>query len=482
MLRTLRSRLILSHLLPLLVIVPLMGIALIYSVESQILLPDLLQELDGQARLVVQATGREPAIWTDASRAQDFVMRISPNVAARLMLLDANGRLLASSDAADQGRLGQRLAHPALASVLAGQGYANANYSMELRGEIADVWVPVADIDQHLVGVVRLSYELPGYGRFLQLRYLVLGVLAVGVLLGVAVGGGLALNLERLLRGVTHAIDQMANGDPLRQLPEQGFQEINLLIRAFNTLVARTHALEAARQHLLANLVHELGRPLGAMLSATQALQDGAVNDPALQAEFLDGIKEGLFRLRRLLDDLLRLYESVIGPLDLSRRPVCVSDWLSTTLSLWRAAARAKALHWQAVIPPDLPELQLDPDRMAQAVGNLLNNAIQYTASGGSVDVTAGTTPEALWIQVTDTGSGITPESLPRIFEPFYRGQAGRRFPQGMGLGLSIAHDIVAAHGGRIDVKSAPGHGSEFTVWLPGRASPNGHEPPAASA
>jgi two-component system, OmpR family, sensor histidine kinase BaeS len=467
MLRTLRSRLILSQLLPLMVIVPLMGIALIYGAETQILLPDLLQELDGQARLIVEVAGREPALWTNPQQAQDFVRRISPNVPARLMLLDMQGRLLASSEPADQARLGQKLVHPALDSALAGQGYAAEDYSAQLEGEVADVWVPVAEAHQHLVGVVRLSYRLPAYGRFLQLRYLVLGVLTMGIVLGVAVGSGLALNLERPLRQTAQAIDKMAGGEQLRLLPEDGFQELASLIRAFNMLVDRIRLLEATRQHLLANLVHELGRPLGAMLSATQALQDGAINDPVLRDEFIVGIQDGLLHLRHLLDDLLRLYESALGPLKLNRQTVSVGDWLPSTLVLWRAAALAKPLRWQTAIPAELPRLQLDPDRLAQAIGNLLSNAIKYTPSEGEVVVTAGVAAGAVWIRVTDTGPGIDPETLPHIFEPFYRGPAARRFPQGMGLGLSIAHDIVSAHGGWIEVESPPGQGSEFTLWLP---------------
>ena len=471
MFRSLRSRSILSHLLPLLVVVPLMGIALIYGMETRILLPDLLNELAGQALLVVQATAREPNLWTDSARAQEFVKRISPNVAGRLMLLDVGGRLLASSDATDQSRLGQVLEYPNLGYVLGGQGSVGTDYSTESHSEIADVLVPVADVNHHLVGVVRLSYPVPGAGSLLESRYLVLGILTVGVLLGVAVGGGLALNLERPLRQAADAIDQMAHGSALDTLPERGFSEINMLIRSFNLLVERTRSLETARRQLLANLVHELGRPLGAMLSATQALQDGAVNEPPLRAEFLNGIQDGLLGLRHLLNDLQGLYESANGPITLNRQTVSTGEWLASALTLWRAAAITKSLRWETAIPAELPQMTFDPDRMAQALGNLLNNAIQYTPTGGMVKVTAASTPDAICIQVADTGLGIAPESLSRIFEPLYRGQAHRRFPRGMGLGLSIARDIVSAHGGRIDVTSVLGHGSEFTLWLPLRNS-----------
>ena len=110
---------------------------------------------------------------------------------------------------------------------------------------------------------------------------------------------------------------------------------------------------------------------------------------------------------------------------------------------------------------------------MAQAVGNLVSNAIKYTPPQGSVTVSAGSQEGEVWLRVSDTGPGIAAEEQARIFAPFYRGPVSGRFPQGMGLGLSIARDLVTAHGGRLTVESAPGAGSQFTIWLPVQTPPN---------
>jgi signal transduction histidine kinase len=104
---------------------------------------------------------------------------------------------------------------------------------------------------------------------------------------------------------------------------------------------------------------------------------------------------------------------------------------------------------------------------LAQVIGNLLSNAVKYTPEGSRVSVTAGRQGDDVWIQVSDTGIGIAPEEQAHIFTPFYRGSANARFDDGMGLGLSIAQDLVAAHGGRLTVMSQPGAGSQFTIWLP---------------
>jgi signal transduction histidine kinase len=240
-----------------------------------------------------------------------------------------------------------------------------------------------------------------------------------------------------------------------------------LLLQAFNTLVERLRTLEQNRRQLLANLVHEIGRPLGALHSAVQALMGGADEDTSLRQELLAGMDEELGRLRHLLDDLARLHDQVLGTLELHRQPVALGDWLPRLLAPRGAAARDKGLHWEVVIPADLPTLEIDRDRLGQAVGNLVSNATKYTPPKGTVSISAGVENGQVWIRVSDTGPGIAPKEQVHIFTPFYRGRSARRFPQGMGVGLSIARNLAIAHGGRIEVKSAPGQGSDFTLWIP---------------
>jgi len=173
-------------------------------------------------------------------------------------------------------------------------------------------------------------------------------------------------------------------------------------------------------------------------------------------------------RLRRLLDNLAGLHGQLLGALELNRRPTPLPDWLRHIAAPWRAAAREKGIVWQAEIPDTLPTLLIDADRMAQAVGNLLSNGVKYTAPGGTVQLTAAMQDdECVIIQVRDTGPGISPAEQAHIFTPFYRSNADTRFPQGMGLGLTIAQEIAVAHGGRLAVVSRRDVGSTFTLYLP---------------
>ncbi len=475
MLSTLRRRLILSHVLPLLLIMPLIGIALIYVLETHILLPDLSQELAGDAWLVAGILGDRPGIWQDPTQAQAILARVSARSATRMMLLDASGRLLASSDPADDERLGQRLDLPILNRALSGELSAHTIYSQQLQAEVVDVFAPVVGPDQQMMGIVRLSHPLLNVRDWVMpLRYFILAVLVVGLLLGAAVGSVLVVGLEQPLRYITRAIYQVASDQRLTPLPEAGPEELRLLAHAVNILAARRREVEKASRQLLANLVHELGRPLGAFHSALQALQNGAVEDIEMRQELLAGMAAEVGRLQRLLEDMAQLHQRVAGKLDLARRPIPLNPWLSQVLSPWREAARGKGLQWEVAVPTDLPTLEVDPDRLGQVLGNLLSNAIKYTPSGGAVSVSSGMRDSTLWIRVSDTGRGIPPEDQERIFTPFYRVHQMDDPNHGTGLGLSIARDLVVAHDGRLEVESVPDQGSHFILWLPVTATGQG--------
>ncbi len=467
--RTLRSRLVLSHTLPMLVLVPLVGVVLIYALETRVLLANASQELTEQAYLVAELASVQDSLWDDSVQAQRFVTHLTPNVATRAMLLDAKGLLVASSDPDDAERLGQVLLVAGMEKVRVLEASVHTEYSRNMSAEVIDVLVPItAGPEQRLVGAVRLTHQLAGlYERFLRLRYVILGVLVAALLIGAVVGWLLALGLANNLTGLTESVHGLTTETQPELLPEKGPEEMRRLLHAFNTLVERLRSAEETRRRLLTNLVHELSRPLGAMLSAVQALLSGGDEDPAFRRELLEGMQSEVRRLQRLLSDLVQLRDRLSDQLILNRRSTALSEWLPQTLSPWREAAQEKGLEWQIALPPDLPTVEVDPDRLGQALGNLLSNAVRYTPTGGTVSVDAGRDEDEIWIRVSDSGVGIAPEEQEHVFEPFYRAQAGRRFPQGMGLGLTIAYDIVQAHGGRLEMESTPGQGSRFTIWLP---------------
>jgi two-component system sensor histidine kinase BaeS len=334
--------------------------------------------------------------------------------------------------------------------------------------DVIDVLAPVLDPSSTVIGVVRVTYHITNVAEVLsQTRLVILVVLLAALVSGVLLGLLLAINLEKPIKKVTSAIYDLAQGGQREPVVEEGPLEIRAQIRAINYLVGRLSSLEQSRRQLLANLVHELGRPLGALLSAIQALSKGAAHDPKLLNDLTTGMEEEVTKLQHVLDDLAHLHDQVLGTLELNLQPVALSEWLPRVLLPLQQAAREKHLDWQVEIPEGLPTLGLDPVRMGQVVGNLASNAIKYTQPGGSVTITAGTQDNQAWICFADSGVGIVQEEQEKVFQPFFRGTQGRRIKQGMGLGLTIARDLVAAHGGHIDLESKPGEGSRFTVWLP---------------
>jgi two-component system sensor histidine kinase BaeS len=467
MLRSLRSRLILSHTLPLLISTPLVGIILTYFVETQVMLPSMTSSLTNSAVLTAKLLANQPATLKSAAAAAAFVEEVTPLLSARLMLLDAHGRLIASSNTEDSPRLGIPFTDPWLEQALNGKFASRIIYSNSPGTDAIQVWMPVLNSKGEVVAVLNLSRQLENVlGDFLRLRLIIALALLAGLLLGVTMGWRLAVSLELPLGRLTSDVNLLASGAILKRLPESGPDEIRSLSRSVNLLSTRLQDMEQSRRHLLANLVHEVGRPLGAIRSAVHALISGADQQPELRLQLLEGIALQTQGLERLLDDLTRLHDQALGALEMRRVPTNLSGWLQKALVPWQAAAKAKGLEW-AVYDPGLPRLDVDPDRLTQALGNLLSNAIKFTPQGGRVEVRARAASGQVCLEVQDSGPGLDDQERERIFTPFFRGSQGQRFPRGMGLGLSIAREIIAAHGGELKVQSAGAAGTCFALCLP---------------
>lgn len=465
--KSLRNRLIINTLIPLLVIIPVSGILITYLLETQVFLGNLTNELTRQAVLVADTASAYLEIWQDPIRAQAFVTRISPRLTAKVMLLDPEGRLIVSSDPEDSFLIGQVFNVPDAKLLSANE--LPAEVTLEQR-KVTDIIVPVySSRSEGLIGFVRLANPLANiYERSQTLRQVMIFVLVGGLLIGILLSWFLARDLERPIRQTTDAAYRLASGGNPQPLPEGGLEETKMLQRAFNTLVERLQTLESSRKRLLANLVHELGRPLGALRSATQALLGGADNDPLLRQELVQGMDDELVRLQGLLNELAHLHEQVLGSLDLEIKPVKIQPWIESLLPTWQRLADDKHLHWESKFDPSTPvEANFDPDRMAQVLENLFSNAIRYTPSGGHIWLSTTASNDGWQVIIKDDGPGVDEEDMEKIFEPFQRGKASQKLPEGMGLGLSIARDLVRAHHGKLMYFSEGEKGSSFIVWLP---------------
>jgi signal transduction histidine kinase len=281
----------------------------------------------------------------------------------------------------------------------------------------------------------------------------------------VFVGLGLAIrSLRRLaapIADVVDAVGKVADGDLSVRVAERGPREARALARSFNRMTERLHASEEERRRLLADVSHELRTPLSVVRGNLEALLDGV--HPA-DEQHLRAILDETTVLSRLIEDLRTLSLAEAGALTLHREPTDMSSVIREVTASFEGPADAADVAIETHAASGLPEADIDPVRVREILTNLVSNALRYTPRGGRVrvDLTADGA-HALAITVSDTGAGIAPEALGRIFDRFYKSAESR----GAGLGLPIAKKLVEAHGGSIGATSEPGRGTAIRFVLP---------------
>lgn len=245
--------------------------------------------------------------------------------------------------------------------------------------------------------------------------------------------------------------------------------------------VTEQRHLETVRQEFVANASHELRTPVAAILSAVETLQDGAMSDPEFSESFLGMIERNANRLRSLVDDLLTLSQIESGRLEVVPKPVALRPAVEDVFKNLTPQARAKETELVCRVPTNLRVMATEAG-IEHVFGNLVDNAIKYCPPRATVTVAAKAVDGIVAITVTDTGPGIEPAHRERIFERFYRVDAGRsREVGGTGLGLSIVKHWVEAMGGTVRAEAAPGGGTRFRIAL-NDAEASSVEQPEANA
>jgi two-component system sensor histidine kinase BaeS len=274
----------------------------------------------------------------------------------------------------------------------------------------------------------------------------------------------IARQVSRPVRRLTLASRLLAGGHFTVRVPARGRSELARLTESFNNMAEAVQRSEERQRRLIADVAHEMRTPLSNLRGYLEGLSDGVV-EPS--RELFASLHEETLLQRRILDDLQVLAQAEAGDLNYARSATDLADLVATGATAHRAVA-AEAGIALTVDAPHAVWTQADPDRLRQVLGNLLSNAIRYTDQGGHVLLKVRAEGGDAVLTVQDTGVGIAPGDLPRVFDRFWRADPARqRATGGTGLGLTIAHRIVTDHGGRIEVTSRPHIGSTFAVYLP---------------
>ena len=297
-------------------------------------------------------------------------------------------------------------------------------------------------------------------------------LISIGIATLAAVTAALAVSwyfsrrVQRSIASVADAAAQVASGRYGARVPDPGLGgEFASLAATYNTLAERLEATEATRRRMLADLAHEMRTPLATVDAHLEAVEDGV---RALDRDTLDVIRDSTQRLRRLGEDIASVSRAEEGGLDISPRAVEAAALARAAAEVARDRYAAKGVRL-TVDPGSAGRVRVDPDRMAQVLGNLLDNALRHTPAGGRVTLSCRRSDDWVEYAVADTGEGVDPAYLPHLFDRFYRVDTARdRRSGGSGIGLSIAKALVEAHGGTISATSAGrGDGSTFVVRLP---------------
>ncbi|MBN1316545.1 MAG: HAMP domain-containing protein [Anaerolineales bacterium] len=292
-------------------------------------------------------------------------------------------------------------------------------------------------------------------------------ILISGLSAGVAaliIAGGLTWGLVRPLKKLTAAAEGIARGDLSQRVSVASSDEVGELAATFNHMASELEQAEQLRRDMTVDIAHELRTPLSVVRGKLEGVLDGVY--PATP-EHLQPILEATDLLTFLVEDLRMLAQAEAGKLVLEKEKVNVAELLQDAVINFEHQATDQGVELQLGNLSDTLQVTADWRRVNQVMGNLISNALRHTPKGGKITITAAAVKGKILITVQDTGAGIPPADLPRVFDRFWRGEKSRsRASGGIGLGLAIAKQLVNLHGGSIGVESETGNGSTFWFTL----------------
>ena len=385
-------------------------------------------------------------------KAQDLVLTAGILFGQRVVLVSEAGQVVADTH---EDLLGRFIAP-------GGEGWPSRGIAFPVAASgrrLGTLVVDPAPMNQGPIAPLVLNGDS---GPSLNLLLVLSGLLAVAVALVLTFF--LSCRIVAPVESLARAANAVARRDFTVRALTDSKDEVGQLTRTFNSMVAELARSDELRRNLVSDLAHELRTPVTNIRGYIEGMADGLIE---VGGETLDSMQDEVLLLTRLIEDLQDLALAESGRMQLRLETCNLGLLARQAAAAVGQRAQAKQIALRVDAPAELPVLA-DPQRITQVMRNLLVNAVEYTPTGGWVSVKVWDDALEAHVEVSDSGPGIPAEDLPRIFERFYRVDKSRsRATGGVGLGLTIAHRLVQAHGGEIDVRSDPGSGAQFSVRLP---------------
>jgi signal transduction histidine kinase len=336
---------------------------------------------------------------------------------------------------------------------------------------------PVYAENGQISGVVYIATPLPTAGLPTNIILQLVGAVLVAVLLATFAGALLARKIARPLEGLVEAATAISKGDLKQRVEtENNIVELHSLGKTFNDMAESLRQSDEAKKAFIADVTHELRTPLTVVKGTIETLEDGAIDDAEGRGPLLTSMQRETDRLIRLVNELLVLTRADAGSLQLNLQSLDLAELARTRCEVFSRLAARQGITLvvrgaDCEVPAgDQSVIHADPDRLAQVIDNLLDNAIRHSPENSTITVTIKQANEGMECAVVDQGTGIPARHLPFIFERFYRVDAARsrnRKDGGTGLGLAIARALVHAQGGHISAQSVEDEGTTIMFWLP---------------
>jgi two-component system, OmpR family, sensor histidine kinase BaeS len=478
--KPIRTRLFLSYLSVLLLGMGLAAMLAWRSVES-LYLEIQRENLLAQARLTAAALQGQPLSNTPAEPYSQTA-NVMPGIHTRVLgeggavivslPISAGTIPLQAPPAENSASISpeELLARPEISGALKGDpSTAIRRVAAAGNRRVLYAAAPILGNDGMVTGLVYLATPLPSGGLPISLLLDVAGGTVAAVLLALIAGTLLARRIARPVEEIAHAAAAVSAGNLNQHVPTQSnIRELNSLGQDFNAMTESLRQADQAKNAFVADVTHELRTPLTVIKGTIETLEDGALDDLAGRGPLLASMQRETERLIRLVNDLLVLTRADAGTLNMHIQPLDLGKLAHARCEHLSALATRHQVQFEVTGAESVCVLG-DPDRLAQVLDNLLDNAIRYGPEGSVITVEISQNGDEGQCAVRDHGMGIPEKHLPFIFERFYRADASRnRQTGGAGLGLAIARALIESQGGRISAESMPGHGTTLRFSLPG--------------